>query len=120
MTDQRGAVAGHVAMITGGTSGIGLATAQAFLTAGATVVICGRSAERGQQVARDLAALGEVEFVAADVTDEQSVQDLVGATLRRFGRLDHVFNNAANTDAVSASSGTEFTDMSLAEFEGIV
>ena len=125
MTDAEREFAGHVALVTGGTSGIGLATARAFLAAGASVAICGRSPERGEQVARDLASLGEVAFIAADVTDERSVRRLVESTVSRFGRLDHAFNNAANTDAVDdavddARSGSAFTDMSLAEFEGIV
>ena len=118
MTASAGEFAGHVALITGGTSGIGLATARAFLTAGASVVVCGRSSERGQQVAQDLSALGDVEYVAADVTDEASVHQLVEGTLARFGRLDHAFNNAANTEA--GGSPGSFTDMSLTEFEGIV
>ena len=118
MTGQDGEFTGQVALITGGTSGIGLATARAFLTAGAAVVICGRSPERGDQAARELRSLGAVEFVAADVTDERSVQQLVEGTLDRFGRLDHAFNNAANTEAAGAVNA--FTDMSLTVFEGIV
>lgn len=118
MSEQRGEFTGHVALITGGTSGIGLATARAFLAAGASVVICGRSQERGREVARDLTPLGEVHFMAADVTDEHSVQRLIDQTLARYDPLDHAFNNAANTEA--AGTGTAFTDMSLSEFEGIV
>jgi NAD(P)-dependent dehydrogenase (short-subunit alcohol dehydrogenase family) len=118
MTEDVAEFAGHVALVTGGTSGIGLATAHAFLSAGASVVVCGRSLERGRRVARDLASLGDVEFVPADVTDEPSVQRLVDRVLTRFGRLDHAFNNAANTEAAGRS--TAFTDMSLLEFEGIV
>ena len=111
-------LAGHVALVTGGTSGIGLAAARAFLSAGAAVMICGRSPERGEQAVHDLAAHGEVTFTQADVTDERSVRHLVEHTLHTFGRLDHAFNNAANTDA--AGTGDAFTDMTLDEFEGIV
>jgi NAD(P)-dependent dehydrogenase (short-subunit alcohol dehydrogenase family) len=118
MTNTEREFAEAVCLITGGTSGIGLATARAFLTAGASVVICGRSAERGRNAAHDLSALGPVEFIAADVTDEDSVRRLVDDTLTRYGRLDHAFNNAANTEAAGAAES--FTDMSLAEFEGIM
>src|SRR5690242_3956949 len=111
-------LAGRVALIPGGTSGIGLAAARAFLSAGATVMICGRSPERGEQAVHDLAAYGEVTFTQADVTDERSVRQLVERTLNTFGRLDHAFNNAANTEA--AGTGDAFIDMTLDEFESIV
>ncbi len=113
--------AGKVTLVTGGSSGIGLATALAFLTAGASVALCGRSTERGRAAVAELSALGgpgEVEFFSADVTDEQDVARLVGNVLTRFGRLDHAFNNAANTDAATGEGG--FTAMELSEFEGIV
>ena len=58
---------GKVALITDGTSGIGKATAQAFVRAGAKVVICGRNQERGQEVVGELKAMnGDALFVAAD------------------------------------------------------
>ena len=111
-------LAGHVALVTGGTSGIGLAAARAFLSAGAAVMICGRSPERGEQAVHDLTPHGEVTFTQADVTDDRSVRHLVERTLHTFGRLDHAFNNAANTEAAGTSDA--FTDMTLDEFEGIV
>ena len=110
--------AGQVALVTGGSSGIGFATAQAFLKGGATVAICGRSAARGRQAAQDLAGFGEVEFFAADVTDKAAVAGMVKDVVARFGRIDHAFNNAANTEAATGEGG--FTAMELAEFEGIV
>ncbi|MGZ4459347.1 MAG: SDR family NAD(P)-dependent oxidoreductase [Nocardioidaceae bacterium] len=109
---------GRVALVTGGTSGIGLATARAFACRGAAVVICGRSPERGEQAVAELREQGDACFVAADVTDERQVVDLVAATVARHGRLDFAFNNAANAEALTSSGA--FTDMSLAEFEGVV
>lgn len=109
---------GRVALVTGGTSGIGLATARAFAERGAEVVICGRSEERGKQALSELGDAGNVGFVAADVTVEDDVVDLVREVVARHGRLDFAFNNAANAEALTSSGG--FTDMSLEEFEGVV
>jgi NAD(P)-dependent dehydrogenase (short-subunit alcohol dehydrogenase family) len=110
--------AGRVALVTGGTSGIGLATARAFLNEGASVAVCGRSPQRGRKAVSELADAGDVEFFAVDVTDEAAMARLIENVLTRFGRLDHAFNNAANTEA--ATSEGSFTAMALSEFEGIV
>ena len=107
----------QVALVTGGSSGIGLATARAFLEQGAAVAICGRSEPRGRQAVEALRAHGEVEFFATDVTDDSAMARLVDDVVSRFGRLDHAFNNAANTEAATGEGG--FTAMTLAEFEGI-
>lgn len=83
---------GKVAVITGATSGIGEASARLFIAQGASVVLAGRSAERGQQIAREL---GErALFLAADVTREADIAALVDTAVERFGRLDCMFNNA--------------------------
>ena len=86
---------GKVALITGGTSGIGSATAVRFAREGAAVVITGRNTERGDQVVRDIAANGgEALFIQADVRFADQCRNAVDQTLERFGKIDVLFNNA--------------------------
>ena len=86
---------GKVALITGGTSGIGSATAIRFAKEGAAVAITGRNAERGEDVVRDIvAAGGEALFVRADVRSAADCRNAVERTLERFGKIDILFNNA--------------------------
>jgi ribitol 2-dehydrogenase len=85
-------LSGKVAVVTGASSGIGLATAQALANAGALVVIAARSTEKLEQVARDL---GEaVTAVAADVTSTKEVDDLLDKTIELHGRIDILIANA--------------------------
>lgn len=85
---------GRVALITGGTEGMGLATAALFLEEGAKVVITGRSEEKGRRALRRLSKLGAVEFVRGDVSRSVDARRMVDRTVKRFGRLDILFNNA--------------------------
>src|SRR5690242_9905752 len=84
--------AGKVAVITGGASGIGLATAQRLHGEGAAVVIADLSDEAGEAVAREL---GErCVYQHADVADYDQVAALMARAVQAFGGLDIVFNNA--------------------------
>jgi NAD(P)-dependent dehydrogenase (short-subunit alcohol dehydrogenase family) len=84
-----------VVLITGGTSGIGRATAVAFAREGAKVVISGRrKAEGAETVALIEKAGGKGLFLQSDVSDEAQVKSLVDTVVKEFGRLDIAFNNA--------------------------
>jgi NAD(P)-dependent dehydrogenase (short-subunit alcohol dehydrogenase family) len=82
-----------VAIVTGGTSGIGAETARRFLAEGATVLITGRSQERGEALAAE--AGGRMRFECVDLTTEGAPARVVEAALEAHGRVDVLVNNAA-------------------------
>jgi NAD(P)-dependent dehydrogenase (short-subunit alcohol dehydrogenase family) len=105
-----GSMEDKVVLITGGTSGIGLAAAGAFARAGASIVLAGRRAELGERVAQELHAAGAaVRFVRADVSLTADVQRLLATVVETYGRLDAAFNNAATTDGALAFTA-DFTE----------
>jgi len=87
---------GRVALITGGTKGLGRSMALGLAQAGATTVICSRHADQCESAAVEVAAQTGSESVgfAADVTSEEQVQSLVDEAVHRFGRLDVLINSA--------------------------
>lgn len=86
---------GKVALITGGTSGIGSATALRFAKEGARVTITGRNSERGDEVVREIINNGgDAIFVRSDVRIAADCRNAVDKTLERFGKIDILFNNA--------------------------
>ncbi len=88
---------GKVALVTGGNSGIGRATALAFARRGASVVVAARNAEKGAEVVREIEALGAPAlWVQCDVTQSSQVQAMVAQTVTTYGRLDYAFNNAGS------------------------
>jgi NAD(P)-dependent dehydrogenase (short-subunit alcohol dehydrogenase family) len=97
---------GKVAIITGGSEGIGRATAQSLGREGASVVVCARGAELLQQAAHDVAeATGaEIVPVTADVRNPQDVERLVQTAVDRFGHLDMLVNNAGTSAAAAFES----------------
>jgi NAD(P)-dependent dehydrogenase (short-subunit alcohol dehydrogenase family) len=93
-----GVLADKVAVITGGTSGIGASIAELFVAEGARVVIAGRREERGEKFAAGLGS--DTDFVRTDVAVEADVAGLIRFTLDRWGRLDSFVSCAGDAGAV--------------------
>jgi 3-oxoacyl-[acyl-carrier protein] reductase len=91
-----GDLSGKVAIITGAGQGIGEGIAKIFAAAGAKIVVATRTAENGQETVDDIvAAGGEATLVQCDVGQRQQVEDMVAASVERFGRVDIAIHNAA-------------------------
>jgi NAD(P)-dependent dehydrogenase (short-subunit alcohol dehydrogenase family) len=110
--EAMGKLDGKIALITGGNSGIGLATARLFRAQGAQVVITGRNQKTLEAAAADLG--DGVLAIRADVTDIPALEDAVAKAVATFGKLDIVFANAGIPGA------TPVGKTSLATFEGII
>src|SRR5690349_17765890 len=88
---------GRVALVIGGTSGIGLASARGFAKAGASVVLAARGEEAGREVCAALESEGaRARFVQTDVREESSVARAVEGAVKHFGRLDFAVNSAGS------------------------
>src|SRR5262245_22907225 len=102
-----GTMTGKVALVTGGSSGIGRAVCLCFAREGAHVVLAARRVTEGEQTAQMVReAGGEARFVQADVAHAAEVQALVRTCMETYGRLDYACNNA----------GIEGTMVSLVEY----
>lgn len=89
---------GKVAFLAGATVGIGKVTAEVFAAEGARVAVAGRRTTEGEAVAAGIRAQGgEAIFLQTDVTEPDSVQRAIQATIKAFGRLDILFNNAGGS-----------------------
>jgi len=105
-------LAGKVAVVTGGASGIGRATAELFVAEGAKVVVADIDEQQGREVA---ASLGDAAaFKHTDVADADQVQALVDFAVDQFGALDVMFNNAG-----IGSSFKRFLEDDLSDFERV-
>jgi NAD(P)-dependent dehydrogenase (short-subunit alcohol dehydrogenase family) len=106
---------GRVALVTGGSIGLGRQVAQALAEMGADIVLCARKRERCEQAAQELEALGvHTLALACDVTDAEQIHAVVDAATARFGRIDVLVNNAG------ISWGSPFEDMRLADWHKVI
>jgi NAD(P)-dependent dehydrogenase (short-subunit alcohol dehydrogenase family) len=106
---------GHVAVVTGGNSGIGLAMADALAAAGADVCVWGTNEERNATAAKQLEQNGHgVLALRCDVGDEHQVEQAMAQTVDHFGRLDSCFANAG-----VGGTGTRFLETDLSEFRRV-
>jgi NAD(P)-dependent dehydrogenase (short-subunit alcohol dehydrogenase family) len=103
-----GRLEGRVAVITGGTSGIGEATAELFVEQGCQVVIAGRSKVKGAAIAERLGS--NVIYSYADVMVEDDIKAVIDLAVERFGKLDVLFNNAG------AGTGGNFETVTQQDF----
>ena len=97
---------GRVAVVTGGTRGIGRRIAEAFLDAGAEVVVCGRAAPAADQLPVTEGVDGSERramFVSADIRDAEQAAAVIDAARTRFGRLDVLVNNAGGSPSAEAA-----------------
>jgi len=106
---------GRVAIITGGSIGLGRQMAEALAEMGANLVLCARKKERCEEAAHELEKLGvRAMALGCDVKDQAGVQQLVETTLAQFGRIDILINNAG----ISWGAPTE--QMTLAEWNKVI
>jgi NAD(P)-dependent dehydrogenase (short-subunit alcohol dehydrogenase family) len=105
---------GKVVLVTGGTSGIGKATAIAFARAGAKVVVSGRREKEGAEVGGEIRKLGgEAAFVRADIAKDADVKAMVKFTVDKFGKIDI----ALNTGAFSTQTFGAFSIQCVTKFQ---
>lgn len=106
-----GVLDGRVACVTGGTRGIGLAIARAFLDEGAKVVINGRDAEKAARTIAELNAGDNVHFIAGDVMQREDCEAIVDGTVAHFGKIDILVANAGG--AANHAPVAQLTDESM-------
>jgi len=108
-------LAGKVAVVTGGSRGIGRATAEALLREGAHVIVSSLREASVTNAVSELRPLGRVEGIPGDVAIEKDVVHLVRETVRRFGRLDIMVTNAG-----SGGEYTNLADMTAADWDAMI
>jgi NAD(P)-dependent dehydrogenase (short-subunit alcohol dehydrogenase family) len=113
MEAAMGMLDGKVAIVTGGTSGIGARCAERFVEEGARMVIAGRRREEGKALAWRLGAAAS--FIETDVTQEPQLRAMIAHAVTKFGRLDCLINNAGNPGKVS-----HVADVDLAHFDEVI
>jgi NAD(P)-dependent dehydrogenase (short-subunit alcohol dehydrogenase family) len=108
-------LSGRVAIVSGGSTGLGLQMATGLAEMGANLVLCARKEERCQQAAATLCGYGvQTMALGCDVKDKAAVDRVVAAALDRFGRIDILINNAG------ASWGAPFEEMTLEQWDKVL
>jgi NAD(P)-dependent dehydrogenase (short-subunit alcohol dehydrogenase family) len=111
-----GELQGHVSVVTGGNSGIGLGMAHGLARAGADVAIWSRNEQRNRAAVAELSQHGtRVLAVACDISDQSAVEEAFAQTVDGLGRIDSCFANAG-----AGPRGTRFLDMTQAEFHELI
>src|SRR5436189_4879756 len=117
-TNMNRSLENKVAVVTGGTSGIGKAAALALAKAGAKVVVAGRRENEGQAVVEAIEkSRGKALFVKTDVSREADVKALVDKTVGTFGRLDIAFNNAGTEGQMGPTTDIQTSEKYQSVFE---
>ena len=106
---------GKVAIVTGGSRGIGRAAAAALLREGCSVMVSSRRPESVAAAVKELSPLGRVDGIPCDVALEEDVQRLVGGTVKRLGRLDVLVANAGVADTMM-----NLIDMPVADWDRMI
>ena len=110
---------GQVALITGGTRGIGRGIAEAFVAEGANVIINGRSEEKGLGAVKEMNAGDQVHFIAGDVTKQEVCEGLVEQTVEHFGKIDILVPNAGGGTA-EGEEPSPLVDMNDANWQFVI
>lgn len=105
---------GKIAIVTGGSAGIGKATAARFLQEGAVVGICGTNPEKLQKAAEELSPLGTLRSFVVNIGNKEQVEEMAGKMLAEFGHVDILVNNAGIT------RDAQFYKMSDEQFEQVI
>jgi NAD(P)-dependent dehydrogenase (short-subunit alcohol dehydrogenase family) len=106
---------GRVAIVSGGSMGLGRQMAEGLAELGTNVVLCARKKERCEAAAEELCALGvQTLALACDVRDKAAIQHVVDATIAKFGRIDILINNAG------ASWGAPVEEMTLEQWDKVL
>lgn len=105
-----------VAFVTGASSGIGRAAAEAFIARGYATALVDRDEAAGRRLAAELGAAGACVFIPCDVTDDETVRRAVATTVERYGRLDAAFNAAG----VDGEHGKATADGSMENWNRVI
>ncbi|MET0987612.1 MAG: SDR family NAD(P)-dependent oxidoreductase [Steroidobacteraceae bacterium] len=114
-------LAGKVALVTGASRGIGAAIARGFAKQGASVVLCARNRERGEEAAAFIRSEGGTAiFCPTDVAEEEQVRSVVDATIREFGRIDVLVNNAGPVDLLLSGTDRPMHLITTQQFDAVL